>query len=389
VLVLFACRGAADAVPADASSHATVAEPPVTTAEPIVAAPDPGSSVAAPPVRKDGTIFAASELMGTSVTVNVWLDPGREPGEAGAAIQAAFDEIARIEAMMSEWKPHSELTRFNEAAGGPPMKLSPELFTVLQRSREISDATDGTFDVTFHAVGSLWRFEAGARPPERAVIEAHRHLIDWRKLELDAASRSGRLATAGMKVGLGAIAKGYAVDRASELLRARGFHNHVVEGGGDTYVSGTKAGKPWMVGVQDPDGKGVVGALPSTDTSVVTSGDYQRYLEFEGKRYAHIFDPRTGYPLESSKSAKSVTLVAANATDADAYATAVTVMGPTAGMAFVEAHPGLLDAVIITRDDEVLVSSGLRERFVWAPDRAPAGAPTAQPTTPAPAAPAP
>jgi FAD:protein FMN transferase len=389
LLALVACRGAGDAVPADASSHATVAEPIAAAVEPAAPAPAANADVAAPPVRKDGTIFAASELMGTSVSINVWLDPGREAGEAGAAIQAAFDEIARIEAMMSEWKPTSELTRFNEAAGGAAMKLSPELFTVLQRSREVSEATDGAFDVTFHAVGSLWKFDVGSRPPERAAIEAKRGLIDWRRIELDADTHGGRLATVGMKVGLGAIAKGYAVDRASELLRARGFRNHVVEGGGDTYVSGTKAGKPWMVGVQDPDGKGVVGALPSSDTSVVTSGDYQRYFEFEGKRYAHIFDPRTGYPLESSKSAKSVTLVAANATDADAYATAVTVMGPTAGMAFVEAHPGMLDAVIITRDDEVLVSSGLRERFVWAPDRAPPGAKAAQPTAPPTAAPAP
>jgi FAD:protein FMN transferase len=337
-------------------------------------------------VRKDGTIFAASELMGTSVSINLWLDPDRSASEAGAAIQAAFDEIARLEAMMSEWKPDSEVTRFNEAAGGTPMKLSPELFAVLQRSHEVSADTDGAFDVTFYAVGSLWKFEPGAEPPARAAIDARRPLVDWRRLELDAGTRTGRLATAGMKIGLGAIAKGYAVDRAAELLRTRGFANHVVEGGGDTYVSGTKGGKPWMVGVQDPEKKGVIGALPSSDISVVTSGDYERYFDFEGVRYAHIFDPRTGYPLEHAKSASSITMVAANATDADAYATAVAVMGPTAGMAFVEAHPGLLDAVIITHEGEVLISSGLQERFVWAPDhpqRRRAPAPGAAPPAPA------
>jgi FAD:protein FMN transferase len=189
-------------------------------------------------------------------------------------------------------------------------------------------------------------------------------------------------------VGLGAIAKGYAVDRASAVLREHGFGNHVVEGGGDTYVAGTKAGKPWMVGVQNPHAKQeqgelgpsgqaspVLGALPSTDRSVVTSGDYERFFEYEGRRYAHIFDPRTGYPLEESKSAQSVTLVGPNATDADAYCTAVAVMGPQRGMAFVEAHPEL-GAIIIARDGELTISSNLVDEFVRAPtDSAPAIAP--------------
>ena len=369
LVLLAACRGD-ERVASDASSHPTVpsTEPAPTIAK--VEAP-PSPSAGAPPVRKDGTVFAQSELMGTSVSINLWLDPDRSATEAGVAIQAAFDEIARLEAMMSEWKPDSEVTRFNENAGGEPAKLSPELFEVLRRSREVSAATDGAFDITFYGVGKLWKFDKGSTPPPRDEIEKRRPLIDWRKIELDAGTRNGRLVTPGMAVGLGAIAKGYAVDKASAVLRERGFYNHVVEGGGDTYVSGTKAGKPWMVGVQDPDKKGVIGALPSSDISVVTSGDYERYFDHEGKRYAHIFDPRTGWPLEQASSAKSITLIAANATDADAYATAVAVMGPERGLAFVEAHAGTLDAIIVTRQDEVLMSSGVRDRFVWAPERRP------------------
>jgi thiamine biosynthesis lipoprotein len=177
-----------------------------------------------------------------------------------------------------------------------------------------------------------------------------------------------------MKVGLGAIAKGYAVDRASDLLKARGFANHVVEGGGDTYASGTKGGKPWMVGVQKPGAKGVVAGLPSSDISVVTSGDYERYFEFEGRRYAHILDPKTGQPLLEADSCSSVTIVAPNATDADAFATAVAVMGPERGMAFVEAQPDL-EAVLITHDDRILVSSGLTSSIVWAPEYRPSTTP--------------
>jgi thiamine biosynthesis lipoprotein len=330
----------------------------------------------APPVRKDGTIFADGVLMGTSISINVWLDPGKQAQDAGDAMQAAFAEIARVESIMSEWQPTTELSRLNEAAGGDPIEISPELFTVLRRSREISEITDGAFDVTFYGVGQLWKFDRGSKPPSAEAIAAKRDLVDWRAIELfdDPTKPRARLSREGMKVGLGAIAKGYAVDRASAVLRERGFTHHVVEGGGDTYVSGTKGGKPWMVGVQnphaklDPNGKTppVLGALPSSDRSVVTSGDYERFFEYEGRRYAHIFDPRTGYPLEEAKSAQSVTLTAANATDADAFCTAVAVMGPERGMAFVEAHPEL-GAIIIARDGKLTISSNLVDEFVRAP----------------------
>ncbi len=305
--------------------------------------------------------------MGTHFSINLWLEPDRTALEGGVAIQAAFDEIARIERLTSEWMPNSELTRFNAAAGGALMPLSPELFAVLARSREVSEITGGTFDVTFYAVGELWSFTPGSKPPADAAIAARLPLVDWRGIELDAKTRSGRLTTAGMKVGLGAIAKGYAVDRAAALLTERGFANHVVEGGGDTYASGTKGGKPWMVGVQKPGTKGVVGALPSSNISVVTSGDYERFFEFDGKRYAHILDPKTGRPLLEADSCKSVTLVAKNATDADAFATAVAVMGPERGMAFVESQDDL-EAILLTRDDRTLISSGLRSQFITAPE---------------------
>lgn len=345
--------------PADAAPR----EDPLAKPKPQV---DPKADPKGPPVRADGTIYAESELMGTHVSINLWLEPDRTPSEAGIAIQAAFDEIARIEGVMSEWKPTSELSRLNDAAGGEPMTLSPELFAVLLRSREISERSAGAFDITFHAVGDLWKFTPGSKPPSDTEIAAKLALVDWRRIELDAATRKGRLATKGMKVGLGAIAKGYAVDRASALLVDRGFHHHVVEGGGDTYVSGTKGGKPWNVGVQDPGRKGVVGVLPSSDISIVTSGDYERFFEYEGRRYAHILDPKTGKPLLEERSCKSITAVAGNATDADAYATAIAVLGPEQGLAFVEEVPDL-EAILITRDDRILVSSGLRSKLVPAP----------------------
>jgi thiamine biosynthesis lipoprotein len=353
----------------ESDSRSSTVVPPQGPAAPTETTKAP---VEPPPVRKDGTIFADGVLMGTSVSINLWLDPGRDPADAGAAMQAAFDEIARLERILSEWQSTSEVSRLNARAGGDPMPLSTELYEVLKRSREISEITGGTFDVTFYGVGQLWKFEPGAKPPAADAVAAKLGLVDWRGIELstDASGHPrGRLARAGMKVGLGAIAKGYAVDRAAAVLRDRGFANHVVEGGGDTYVSGTKGGKPWMVGVQDPDHKGVLGALPSSNESVVTSGDYERFFEYEGRRYAHILDPKTGYPVAEELAPRSVTMVAANATDADAYCTAVAVMGPQRGMAFVEERPEL-EAIIITHAGDVLISTGLQAEFVRAPTNA-------------------
>jgi thiamine biosynthesis lipoprotein len=367
MLLALGCRDApVSSVANDTSDAPPSMSGPAPAAAAPTAAPAPSAEPQgdAPPVRKDNTIFAESELMGTRVTVNVWLPPEHTAREAGAAIQASFDEMARIESIMSEWQPGSELSRFNRAAGGEMIALSPELTEVLARAREIAELTGGAFDPTFHGVGQLWSFQPGATPPTKAEVAEKLPLIAWRDLEVDPKARRGRLARAGMMVGLGAIAKGYAVDRASALLHDLGFPHHVVEAGGDTYARGTKGGKKWMVGIQKPGARGIVAALPSSDESVVTSGDYQRYFEHEGVRYAHILDPRTGWPIPERESPQSVTLVAPNATDADAFATAVAVMGPDAGMRFVESQP-TLEAVVITHEGDVRVSSGLQSRLVY------------------------
>lgn len=337
---------------------------------PEAIAPKTGPDEAAgPPVRKDGTIYAETQQMGTRMSINVFVGD-RPAAEAGAAIEAAFGEIERLEEIMSEWRPSSELSQLNAAAGGPPRPLSPELYEVLKRSKEIAALTGGAFDPTFYAVGQLWHFDRGARPPTREAILEKLPLVDWRAIELDPAARSGRLAKPGMKVGLGAIAKGYAVDRASALLSERGFVDHIVEGGGDTYVSGTKGGKTWMVGIQKPDGPGSLAAIPAQNRAVVTSGDYQRYLEFEGVRYSHILDPRTGFPVPEDRSLKSITVLAPNATDADAFATAVAVLGEAKGLEFIQSQPGL-DAALITRSGELRVTPELAKILVYPPEKKP------------------
>ncbi len=325
--------------------------------------PQRSAAEAAELVRPDGTIFAESELMGTRVSINVWVGEGGDALAASEAITDAFAEIARLEGIASEWQTTSDLSRLNRSAGESVL-VPPELLEILGRAAAISAATEGLFDVSFHAVGQLWRFGPDARPPTPEAIAEQLPKVDWRAIELDPGAGAVTLTKPGMKIGLGAIAKGYAVDKAAALLRSRGFANHIVEAGGDTLVSGQKGDKRWKVGVQDPKQTvGRIGYIVAKDEAVVTSGTYARYFVWEGVHYTHILDPRTGWPIPVDRTPKSVTLVADNATDADAYCTAVSVMEPDRGMAFVEAHAGL-EAIIIAPDDRVLVSSGLKDRFV-------------------------
>jgi FAD:protein FMN transferase len=365
-VLVTACRGQPDGTddrPADAEPAEASASPTHPPGEPESPHLEDRAPRTGPPLRNDGTIFADTEMMGTRVSINVHVGAQGEAAAAGAAVEAAFDEMARIEGLLSEWRPNSELSRLNRAAGGEPMKVSPELRDILVRSRTISEETDGSFDVTFHAVGQLWSFTPGATPPDAVDIQRKLPLVGWRGIEVDQEAGTARLAREGMMVGLGAIGKGYAAERASAVLHAKGWPNHVVEAGGDTFASGTKDGQPWMVGVQNPDGAGVIGVLPASDRAVVTSGDYQRFFEHEGRRYAHILDPRTGWPIELERSPKSVTLVTSSPTEGDAYCTAVVVMGAEKGLRFVESRSDL-DAIIVTRTGEIKVSSGLQDQLI-------------------------
>jgi thiamine biosynthesis lipoprotein len=362
--LLLACRSETD--PATKPSAAAP-----LPAEDVEEAPSPSSD--APFVGEDGTVFAESELMGTRVSMRVWLADEARAADAGQAIRDAFREIARIESIASEWQADSELTRLNESSGSGAIEISPELFEILERSRAISEATHGSFDVSFHAVGQLWKFGPGSRPPSPEAIAEKLPLVNWRNVELLDNPPRARLVRKGMKLGLGAIAKGYAVDAASRLLTQRGFAHHIVEGGGDTYARGSKDGQAWQIGVQHPTRGGAIGAIAAKDRAVVTSGNYMRFFEWEGRRYTHILDPQTGWPISADKHPKSVTCVAPNATDADAYCTAVTIMGRAAAMSFVGEHEGL-DVVIIDFDDSLHVSEGLSDswRAFEEPSKAPA-----------------
>lgn len=344
-----ASSGRGDPARAQASKQPSPPAPPAKTPSTV-------------PIRADKTVFGASELMGTRVSINVYVGEAPSGDPAGAAITAAFEEIARVEAIASEWIPQSELSKLSSAAGQGWRSVSPDLWFLLSRSAAISEATRGRFDISFHSVGQLWNFGPKSTPPRDAKIQAALAKVNYRLIELDPTQSRVRITQPGVALGMGAIAKGYGVDKAAQVLRERGFDNFIVEAGGDTFVSGRKGKAQWRVGIQNPSGPGAIGALEVQNQAVVTSGNYERFFVHDGVHYTHILDPSTGYPIRREHSPRSVSIVASNATDADAYCTAVTVMGRKAGMAFVASRPEL-EAIIVDADGSLHLSAGLRSLY--------------------------
>jgi thiamine biosynthesis lipoprotein len=298
--------------------------------------------------------------MGAEADITAWTV---DEAAATRAFDEGFAEIDRLEDLMSVWRPGSDLVRLNEAAGRTPVVVSPEVFEALQRAREDGDLTHGAFDVTFAALADIWKFDHDQdnRIPAPDEIRARLPLIDYRKLTLDAAARTAYLPRSGMKAHLGGIGKGYTIDRVASMLRSRGLRNFMIQFGGDLYVAGMRGPRPWHLAIQDPRGPAgdYFAAIELSDSSFSTSGDYERFFMRDGRRYHHIIDTRTGQPAQGCR---SVTIVAKNATLADALSTGVFVMGPAEGMALIERLPDV-EGVIVSSDNRVLVSSGLKDRL--------------------------
>lgn len=297
--------------------------------------------------------------MATYVTISV---AAPETPEVLAAIDAAFAEIARLEALLSEWQPESEISAVNQAAGQRAVTVGRELFDVIQSAQAVAGATGGAFDTTFAAFSGLWDFKSPEPSvPGRDDREARAGLVDFRRVELDEGTRSVRLTKPGMKIGLGGIAKGFAVDGASRVLANKGYVNHLIVAGGDLYASGRKQSGKWNVGVRSPDGKGLYATLEMEDEAVATSGNYERYFIKDGVRYHHILDPKTGLPARGSSSS---TVLSKSTMLADAYATATFVLGPRKAVQLAER---LGDIEVLIFDDEAYrphVTASLDRRLV-------------------------
>ena len=300
--------------------------------------------------------------MGTELRVTVWTG---DDVRAEAAVTAVFREFDRLDAMMSVWKTGSDIARLNASAGQNPVPILPETREVLHIARQISEQTDGTFDVTFAALSGLWKFDYQDKDesiPDRKEIEKRLPLVNYRDVIVDDTAGTATLRRKGMRINLGGIGKGYAVDRAVDILRRSGVRDFMIQAGGDMYVGGTRGDRPWRLGIRDPRGPAdrIFAALDLADATFSTSGDYERFFMKDGVRYHHIIDLRSGEP---ARLCRSVTLVTDRAVIADALAKGVFILGPDAGMALIERTPGV-QGVIVSAKNEVSISSGLRKRLI-------------------------
>ncbi len=291
-------------------------------------------------------------IMGTRIAVELWHD---DPVEAAAATEAVLEEMHRVDALMSHYRPESQLSRINAHAAEGPVAVDPELAGLIDEAAVFSERTGGAFDITYASVGYLYDFRE-RRHPTDAQIEAGLGAIDWRHVIVDLGVSTVRFTQPGVRIDLGGIAKGYAVDRAVALLAARGVRHASVTAGGDSRILGDRFGRPWVVAIRHPDDpQRFIARIPLEDAAISTSGDYERYFDEDGERYHHIINPGTG---RSAGGLRSVTIIGPNATETDAMSTSVFVLGPERGLALIEELPEL-DAVLVRSDGKVLYSSGL------------------------------
>jgi len=318
-------------------------------------------SAANPNPQPVALVERARVSMGSELRVSV---STADSTGAAKAIDAVFTEFDRLEALMSVWKPGSDIERINAAAGDHPVPATVEVRSVLRTAAQISEWTSGKFDVTFGVLSGLWRFDHDQdnQLPDMTEVRRLLPLIDYRSLVTDDPGGTVFLKKKGMRVNLGGIGKGYAIDRGVEILRRSGFSNFMIQAGGDLFVSGLKDGRPWRVGIQDPRGAAgkIFAAIDLTDSTFSTSGDYERSFVRDGHRYHHIIDPGTGEPSQAG--CRSVTILTTTAVMADGLSTGGFLLGPERGMALVQRLPNV-DAVIVTAKNEVLMTPRLRDRL--------------------------
>ena len=277
----------------------------------------------------------ARYLMGTVCTGIA--ESRADSAAAGAALDAAFDEIARLEDVCSSWQPASELQRLNAAAADQRFECSPDLYAVIDSAFDAAEQTNGAFDPTVEPLEWAWDMRGSGRVPGDSALAEARSRVSWRAVARVPASRMVRFTHAGMGLDLGGIAKGYALDRAEEVLRARGISRALLDFGGQLLAFSNR--EPWRVSVAHPaDRLQPAVRLALSNAAVSTSSQSERQIEVDGVRYGHILDPHTGRPLRTDASA---TVVAASGTRADALSTALLVMGRERALEFARAHPEL------------------------------------------------
>lgn len=305
---------------------------------------------------QDQTHVHLSSHMGSPFAITVVHPDAKKAWEA---IEKAEKEIERIEALISSWRPTSQTSQINKHAGLKAVKVSEELFQLIYRAKKVSQLSQGAFDISYASMDRIWKFDGSmTKMPSPEAVARSVEKIGYEEIELMEAEKEVFLQRKGMKIGFGAMGKGYAANRAKAILQENGIHSGMVNAGGDLIAWGKEEnGNAWRIAIADPTKqKTVLAWLELSDQAIVTSGDYERFVEIEGKRYAHIIDPRTGYPVQGIK---SVSIICPDAELADALATSVFVMGKEKGLALVEKLQGI-ECLIITDENEIVTSKKLK-----------------------------
>lgn len=312
-------------------------------------------------------IKRSQTVMGTLVHITIWHDDDKK---AATAIKDVFAEFERLEALMTSWDDVSVVARINKTADtGKWAKVDEETLLVTQKALEMSRLTGGAFDISVGAFYNLWKFgndQDGTIPSDSDVNERVK-LVGYKRIEINKKKKNIRLTKKGMRITLGGIAKGYAVDRTVKILHDAGFVDFIIQAGGDLYVSGKKGSRQWIVGIRDPRGDRATpfAITPIENMTFSTSGDYERSLVKDGVRYHHILDPSNGKP---AMQCRSVTVMAKDAITADGLSTALFVMGVESGMKLVEKLDDV-EAVFVDASNKVHTSTGLKDtlRILSAP----------------------
>lgn len=308
----------------------------------------------------DVRLFTRSRpMMGTIFQITV---AGDTDEHAEPAVRAALDEIARLEDVLSEWLPGSEISRINEHAGDRPVEVGPDTLAVVKAGVEVSRWSDGAFDLSWAVMRGLYDFQPGqSRVPERADVARRLPLIHWQDIVVDDDASTVLLRQAGMSIGTGGIAKGYALDRAASTLVDAGVASFMLYGGGQVLVHGMRGNRPWRVGIQHPRRPDYFAYVEASAGTVSTSGDYEHFfIDASGRRWHHILNPRTGLPVEGTL---SVTAVAPSGVYGDALSTACFVMGTQPCLQMMARIPGGGEAVVVDSTFHVVTTPGTLERL--------------------------
>jgi thiamine biosynthesis lipoprotein len=291
-------------------------------------------------------------IMGTRIAVELW---ATDRARGDELIKQVMDEMRRVDELMSTYKPSSQVSVVNADAASRPVVVEPDLFGLLQTALEFSRITEGAFDITYASVGYMYDYRRHIKPSDEAIAKAL-PAVSYRHVILDPKAHSVRFTQPGVRIDLGGIAKGWAVDRGIEILRAGGVEHAFVTAGGDTRIIGDRFGEPWMVGIRDPRQEGkVIARIPLVDAALSTSGDYERFFEADGVRYHHILSPSTGKPASA---VRSVTVIGPSATRTDGLSKTIFVLGIKEGMRVLDAL-GDVDVIAIDKDEKIYYSKGL------------------------------